>query len=75
MKQRQLGQGSPDGPDEIGFDAISEVVFKDDNALVEMSKISAANRDRDARHIHSRLTSVTAPDGLGISLMNSVVGH
>ena len=54
----QRGQGSTDGPDEIGFDAISEVVFKDDNALVEMAKISAANRDRivedESRWFHQK---------------------
>lgn len=54
----QRGQGSPDGPDEIGFDAISEVVFKNDNALAEMAVISAANRDRivedESRWFHQK---------------------
>lgn len=51
-------EGDPDGPDEIGFDAISEVVFKNDNALAEMAIISAADRDRivedEARWFHQK---------------------
>lgn len=44
----QRGAGKPDGPDEIGFDAITEIVFKHDNALEELGKISLKNRDRIA---------------------------
>jgi hypothetical protein len=54
----QRGQGSMDGPDEIGFDAISEVVFKYDDSLQQMAVISAANRDRivedEARWFHQK---------------------
>lgn len=50
--------GEPDGPDEIGFDAISEFVFKDDNARAEMAKISAANyemiKEDEARWFHQK---------------------
>lgn len=42
----QRGEGAVIGPEEIGFDAITEIVFKHDNALEEMSKISLANRAR-----------------------------
>lgn len=37
---------SPAGPDDIGFDAISEFIMPDAAALEEMGRISAANFER-----------------------------
>lgn len=42
----QRGAGEPDGPDEIGFDAVTEIVFKRDDALEDLKAISLRNRDR-----------------------------
>ena len=54
----QRGVGDPDGPDEIGFDAITEIVFKRDDALEELGKISLKNRDRiiedESRWFHQK---------------------
>lgn len=62
----QRGMGDPDGPNEIGFDAVSEVVFKNDNALAEMAVISAANRDRivedEARWFHQKRSWMVTVD-------------
>jgi hypothetical protein len=41
----EAGVGSG-GPAEIGFDAVSEFVLRDEAALEEMGRISAANFDR-----------------------------
>jgi hypothetical protein len=38
--------GGTGGPAEIGFDAVSEFVLRDEAALEEMGRISAANFDR-----------------------------
>jgi hypothetical protein len=38
--------GDTGGPAEIGFDAVSEFVLRDEAALEEMGRISAANFDR-----------------------------
>jgi hypothetical protein len=38
--------GGPDGPNEIGFDAVSEFILPDEAALAEMGRISAEHRAR-----------------------------
>ena len=70
----QRGVGSMDGPDEIGFDAISEVVFKYEDSLAQMAVISVANRDRivedEARWFHQKrcwtVTCDTVEEDLGL---------
>ena len=37
------GTGETQGPDDAGFDAISEFVLRDEAALAEMGRIGAAN--------------------------------
>lgn len=66
--------GAWTGPDEIGFDAISEVVFKYEDSLAQMAVISAANRDRivedEARWFHQKrcwtVTCDTVEEDLGL---------
>lgn len=42
---RQFGIGGLVTADAVGFDAISEFVFKDESALVEMGRIGLANQE------------------------------
>lgn len=62
----QRGVGEPDGPSEIGFDAISEVVFKYEDSLARMAVISAANRDRiiedESRWFHKKRSWMVTVD-------------
>lgn len=70
----QRGQGDMDGPDEVGFDAISEVIFKNDDALSKMAKISALHRERivedEARWFHQKrcwmVSCETMEENLGL---------
>jgi hypothetical protein len=39
-------ESGPDGPDEIGFDAVSEYVFKEGKGVEDMAAISALHMDR-----------------------------
>ncbi len=41
-----LSTGTPGTPDEVGFDAISEYVLRDEDALAEMGRIGLANLER-----------------------------
>jgi hypothetical protein len=43
---RNFASGESDGPDEIGFDAVSEFVLRDAAGLEEMQRIAQANIDR-----------------------------
>ena len=40
----QTRAGGSSGPDDIGFDAVSEFIVRDEAAWAEMSRISAANQ-------------------------------
>lgn len=41
----QTRAGGSSGPDEIGFDAVSEFIVRDEAAWAEMMRISAANQE------------------------------
>lgn len=62
----QRGVAEPDGPSEIGFDAITEVVFKYEDSLARMAVISAANRDRivedESRWFHQKRSWMVTVD-------------
>lgn len=40
-----FANGGPDGPDEIGFDAVSEFVLRDEAAQAEMARIAQENME------------------------------
>ena len=64
-----------DGPDEIGFDAVSEVVLKDGVTMQDMAKIMDAHRERivedEKRWFHRKRSWVTTCDTVEVDLDNS----